>query len=806
MPGHKSCYALRTLSRFHLKNFVLVSVFIALIDIAFVYLSIQSSRQLLDTSIQHQTEQVTRSYNSVLQQAYSNMLTLGSFIASDREVQKLFLDAKLAVESEGGGAGGEQAQYYRNQLFEKVSASWSKLEEKYGVKQLHFYIGSPATSLLRVHKAERFGDNLTNIRHTAVDALLTQTEIVGFEVGRAVPSLRAVVPVYWHEEKQAPVFIGVLDVGMTFKSMLLSLDKSLDMGGGVVIDGASIDNTMWQDERDRYVEQQWHEECQCIIESQTRPEFGRLLENLYVDQKRDIHDASIILSDEESKTHVVLIPLQEYKAARDSTGAKVGTVVFWKDATPLFSRYDASVNKTKLYGVLGFVLAELAFFWAFIASISNLGLVIRERTHELQTSENNLNQAQQLAKTGSWKLDMATRKLVWSEQIFDIFEFDLNEVEPNYERFIAAIHPDDREKVDKAFQLSVKSRQPYKVAHRLLFPDGRIKHVVEEGVTTYRPNGQALYSIGTVRDVTDSFVAQEKERLAASVFSHANEGIFICDNTLRIIDVNDAMYLIAGISHSVVDQTLYQLRPFFHDKTRFDTLSNHLLIYGEWHGEAWMKKPSGERYAIDLNISSILDEKNEITHYVGLLSDVTVKKKDEERLNYIAHFDVLTGLPNRILLTDRLTQAMLQTQRSSSHLAVLFVDLDGFKNINDKYGHQVGDLMLEHVAQQFSRSIRAGDTVARFGGDEFVFVIHGIEKPCAYDIPIGRVLESVSKPMAYEDGHLKVSASIGIAFFPCEGEDLTAEALIKQADIAMYQAKAAGKNGYRIYDEGCDQM
>ena len=236
-----------------------------------------------------------------------------------------------------------------------------------------------------------------------------------------------------------------------------------------------------------------------------------------------------------------------------------------------------------------------------------------------------------------------------------------------------------------------------------------------------------------------------------------------------------------------------------HPPAFFAELWNKLLVSSHWYGEIWNRHKHGRVYAEMLTISTVYDAQGYPLHYVGLFSDITALKEHERQLEHLAHYDALTGLPNGVLLADRVRQAMTQAQRHAQSIVVAFLDLDGFKAVNDHYGHAVGDRLLMVVATRMKEALREGDTLARVGGDEFVAVLLDL-----VDIAVGepifqRLLAAASQPVMIGDHALQVSASIGITFYP-QADEIDAEQLLRQADQAMYQAKLAGKNGYYAFD------
>ena len=303
----------------------------------------------------------------------------------------------------------------------------------------------------------------------------------------------------------------------------------------------------------------------------------------------------------------------------------------------------------------------------------------------------------------------------------------------------------------------------------------------------------------------NEFKRNERElKLAASVFTHASEGILITDAHGRIINVNDAFTRITSYSRDeVLGRTPNILSSGRQDKGFFAALWHDLTEKGHWYGEIWNRRKSGEVYAEMLAISALCDSDGKVTEYVGLFSDITAMKEHEKQLEHIAHYDALTNLPNRVLFADRMQQGMVQSLRRAQPLAVAFLDLDGFKAINDMHGHAVGDRLLINLSSRMKAALREGDTFARIGGDEFVALLLDIGSIVACQPTLNRLLAAVAQPVQIDDLVLHVTASLGVTVYP-QGDGIEADQLLRQADQAMYQAKIAGKNRFHIFDPTLD--
>ncbi|MBI2748922.1 MAG: EAL domain-containing protein [Burkholderiales bacterium] len=308
-------------------------------------------------------------------------------------------------------------------------------------------------------------------------------------------------------------------------------------------------------------------------------------------------------------------------------------------------------------------------------------------------------------------------------------------------------------------------------------------------------------------DITESKLAQKKLQLAASVFTHAREGIMITDADGTIVEINDTFSQITGYSgDEAVGQNPRILKSGRQPSEFYAVLWSTLARTGSWAGEVWNRRKNGELYAQMLTISAVCDADGKALHYVSLFSDITPMKEHQRQLEHVAHYDVLTNLPNRLLLADRLKQAMRHAQRHKNTLAVAYLDLDGFKAVNDHHGRNIGDDLLAILAQRMHDALRDGDTLARIGGDEFVAVLSDLAHPHDIEPLLVRLLQAASSrvPVATAAGpaELQVSASAGVTLYP--QDDVDADLLLRHADQAMYLAKQSGKNRFHLFDVAQD--
>ena len=288
--------------------------------------------------------------------------------------------------------------------------------------------------------------------------------------------------------------------------------------------------------------------------------------------------------------------------------------------------------------------------------------------------------------------------------------------------------------------------------------------------------------------------------LATALFSNAREGVVVTDVEGRIIEVNPAFTRITGYARDeVLGRTPRLLSSGRHPPDFYEAMWHSLRSSGHWSGEVWNRRKDNELFAELLTISAVRDEEGRLQHYLGLFSDITLQTEHKRQLEHIAHYDVLTALPNRVLFADRLQQAMLRANRSGMPLAVAYIDLDSFKTINDNHGHDAGDQLLTAVAARMRKVLRDSDTLARLGGDEFVAVLCDLPDQASSRPLVQRLLATIAEPVVVGGQTLQVSGSLGVTLFP-QRTEIEADQLLRQADQAMYQAKLAGKNRYHLFD------
>lgn len=552
----------------------------------------------------------------------------------------------------------------------------------------------------------------------------------------------------------------------------------------------------------------------------------------------------------------------------------------------------------------------------------------KEMRSALQKSEERFILSQHFANIGTWDWDIRSGELYWSDRIAPLFGYEPGKLETTYENFLAAVHDDDRQKVIDAVNACVEEGADYNIEHRVVWPDGAVRWVLERGDVIRDEDNTPLRMLGVVQDITkrveaehallasenqfrglvestndwiwevdhhgvytyaspqveailgyapdhfigkrpfdfmpsaeaervegvfdeivrgqrsfnqlentnfhasgrkvvlessgvpffdqygnlsgyrgiDRDVTERKElnkqlRLAALLLENTPEGAMITDADLNIIKINPAFTKTTGYSEEdIIGKNPSILSSNRHDDSFYQKMWESIDNTGQWRGEIWNRRKDGEIYPEWLNINTIKDSEGNITHYAAIFSDISTQEHVRKQLHNLAYYDALTGLPNRELFRDRLINAIAQANRHDESVAVIFLDLDRFKNINDTLGHRAGDELLKAVAEVLKACVRDSDTVARLGGDEFTIIIPDVKHEEDAAKVAEKIVNAMEAPFHVEGGHdIYASASIGISLYPADGDDV--DMILKNADTAMYRAKEAGRKNYKFYTE-----
>ena len=387
--------------------------------------------------------------------------------------------------------------------------------------------------------------------------------------------------------------------------------------------------------------------------------------------------------------------------------------------------------------------------------------------------------------------------LFYSQRAEELLGYPLEHLYAHPHIWNESVHPEDRQAVEAAIRQAGQNRV-FSVAYRLRDAHGEWKWVLDRAMEIRTRDGESLIE-GIAKDITDLKRNEEQIRKLSQAVEQSPSSITITDLGGNIVYVNQAFLDKTGYSQEeVLGQNSRLLQSGKTPRSTYDDLWIHLLAGQSWQGEFINRKKNGEEYDVSVLISPIRDAQGRTTGYLSIKNDITEKKRTEAQLSYLAHFDQLTGLPNRVLLQDHFNYALHMAERAMEPMAIMFLDLDHFKDVNDTLGHSIGDRLLVEVARRIQQGLRAVDTVSRLGGDEFIFILPGCDVNGAA-LVADKLMESVAAPCWIGSHELVITPSIGIAMYPEDGQDM--EALSQNADAAMYQAKQGGRNGYRFFTQ-----
>jgi len=438
---------------------------------------------------------------------------------------------------------------------------------------------------------------------------------------------------------------------------------------------------------------------------------------------------------------------------------------------------------------------------SLLRSIADLFFIILDREAvqtKLHARQELLLENQAIAKIGSWVLENDSEILNCSPEVHRIFEIDLNQ-DVDFELFLQFVHPDDSRNAAEVIGQSIEERIPYDLVYRIISSTGQLKYIHGRGQAIVDEQGCLLRRVGSVMDITERKLAEEKLRLSAIMFESTQEGALITDKDSHIIAVNQAFTDITGYSEAeALGNKPDILKSGKHDAIFYQRMYDALNSQGVWKGEIWNKRKNGDFYPEWLSIKNVYDDNDQIMNRIAVFTDISHIKKSEEQIEHLSYHDPLTGLPNRLLFQSRLTHALDIAKRNQYQLAVMYIDLDHFQNINDSLGHNVGDEVLIMVSERLKNRVRESDTLARIGGDEFIILLEQIDGVEQAAFVAQSILDILTEPFKFEDGSsVFIGASLGVSFFPNDG--LTATDLISHADAAVSQAKDNGRNSVHFY-------
>lgn len=447
----------------------------------------------------------------------------------------------------------------------------------------------------------------------------------------------------------------------------------------------------------------------------------------------------------------------------------------------------------------------LVDIWSYLVVWSTTGLIIaaaysgRKRMENvLRKTEHEFRELVESAQAILWRATPGGRFTYVSPEAAKVLGYPVEEWLASPTFWVEHMHPDDRAWAPAYCKEETDKLAGHSFDYRMLAQDGRVVWLHDVVRVIAGDDNKPAELVGVMLDISARKQAEERLALTQQAFDHTAEGLMITDPELRVLEVNQGFISITGYGRDdIVGQKPSILSSGKQTDTYYEEMWKSVSETGQWNGEIWNRRKNGEIYPEWLSINAVKDEKGKILNYVGVFSDITLRKQSEEQLHFLANHDALTGLPNRTLLHERIEHGLRRVQRERGRLAVLFIDLDRFKVINDTLGHHAGDQLLKTAAERLQQCLRDSDTVARQGGDEFVVLIEQFSDTQYLGNVARKIMAALGQPFYLLGQELYVSASIGVSVYPDDGVDLST--LLKNADVAMYRAKEQGKNTFQFY-------
>ncbi|MDD1615208.1 MAG: response regulator receiver modulated diguanylate cyclase/phosphodiesterase [Methylococcaceae bacterium NSP1-2] len=456
----------------------------------------------------------------------------------------------------------------------------------------------------------------------------------------------------------------------------------------------------------------------------------------------------------------------------------------------------ASINRAFDVGATDFIIKPLNY----PLIIHRLNFILRagHNTAELRNSKIQLTAAQRIARLGYWTWNTKTNHFEISAHLAKLCGIKLESFDYTQDCFFQLVHHQDRDFVKKLFAKVSQGQSEQKADFRLQVVDAD-PIVVHQEIDAINDSGEPII-IGTIQDITARIQAEAELSIAAIAFE-SQEGMMITDNQCVVLRVNQAFTDITGYTaNEIIGKSPRNLRSGRHDKDFYNKMWCSINQTNSWAGEIWNRRKNSEVFPVWLTISAVKNYNDKVTHYVSSYTDISERKANEEQIKQLAFYDPLTGLANRRLLLEQLKHSINIERREGKQLALLMLDLDRFKNVNDRWGHLAGDELLQQVAQRIKAKLRDVDMVARLGGDEFVVLLENISHSEDAARIAQMIIADLAKPFRLmQSDNARIGTSIGIALYPQHGD--SAQILMDNADIALYQAKAQGRGCYAYFSE-----
>ncbi|MDP2416415.1 MAG: diguanylate cyclase [Hydrogenophaga sp.] len=695
----------------------------------------------------------------------------------------------LALWASASRAEPEELPLWRGRLYRLMAQPYQSLRAD-GLRQVQFH-WPDGRSWLRMFAPSVSNDPLFEVRDSVRLANTRLVPVHGFEGGRVLPAFRHVYPV-WHQGQH----LGSVEISVPFEQVhqrLTELLPSADMQ--LLLDKRISTDMVAPEFRSHFV----HSGLSDTYVSEN-PTISRVTRQFMASARSTelstwLASQPALQAGLASRASFALPVLKDglgtvasFHAIDDVQGLHAGYVVAYTPM-PLLAQMWLSQRQQAWAGALGVLLLGAAM------------LTLRRQRHRLQREKQRLSVITEQMADGMYVMDNHGRALYVNRAACLALGYTEQELRGQEIHRLIHQHAQNGQLPLQDCPVYRTTRQGQMFVGEELFrrKDGTVFEAELRSMPLSYLGQRAPASVALFRDVTQRKQAEAQLRQAASVFEHVHEGICVTDERGNVVDANAAYARITGYERDeVLGRNLRMLTSGRHAPEFYQTMWDAVLSQGHWRGEIWNRHKAGHEYAAVLTVSAIKTIDGSVSSYVGILSDITALKLHEAELERIALYDALTGVPNRRLLQTRLEDALGRARRHGTRLALAYLDLDGFKAVNDVFGHGAGDHLLVEMSCRLSACLRETDTLARLGGDEFVLLLVDLSQDPEWQAVMQRVLDAVACPVPHGEHLLRVSCSLGVALYP--DNNVGPDALMRYADQAMYQAKQAGKNRYVLFD------
>ncbi|MCK4962890.1 MAG: PAS domain-containing protein, partial [Anaerolineales bacterium] len=565
--------------------------------------------------------------------------------------------------------------------------NWLEVQKDFQLRQLHFHLGPGSTSFLRVHRPDKFGDNMDDVRFTIVDTNARQSSRTGFETGRVYSGLRAVVPVSaWDSDEGKTVHVGALEVGASFDVILKIIDEQYDLGSGVFLTMDHVTSTMWPD----FVKQRFNngmDQCDCVIEASSRDGIVDIVHQVQGDGVHARKIGTEMVRVEDTFYAVSHFPLRDYLGDKDPTRDAVGAVLFWRNADAQMAAFNRSQLFNIIYGVLSFLFIEVLLFFSFRYAMHQLEKEVTQRTTELSESEARLSDAQRIAHLGNWDWNIVDNELWWSDEIYRIFDVHPNAFKATYDAFIEIIHPDDRALVIQAIEAALQDNKPYNIEHRITLSDGSERVVHEQAEVILDKSRTPVRMMGTILDITERKKVEQKldesRNQLSLALEGANLGLWDWSPLKNVLHTNEIFLTMLGYSPNDFPETTERWSSLVHPDDlalSLETLQPYIDGDDGFYRAEFRMCTADNQWKSILDVGQVMSRNadGKADRFMGVHIDITDRVHAEEALK--------KSKQKLETLVSELSASKINIERQASELAALAKQE---AVLNDQLKHEV---------------------------------------------------------------------------------------------------------------------